>query len=141
MDRLRYQGTNGHLTIRPVVQNRGPKPTGLWYSVGDEWKKWCTGEEFYTSQLAVVYHLAVDEARTLRLTTPQEILNFTEDFGDPLDTWKVDWPAIAAKWGGIEIAPYQWSLRFDVRARWYYGWDVASGCLWRPEALVRYKVA
>ena len=26
------------------------------------------------------------------------------------------------------ITPYQWELRFELD--WYYGWDVASGCVW-----------
>ena len=88
----------------------------------------------------VVYQLRVDEGRILRLTTEREVFEFTREFADRADTWKVDWAAVAERWDGIEIAPYQWGCRMDVRTRWYYGWDVASGCLWAPEALVGYEL-
>ena len=45
------------------------------------------------------------------------------------------WPGVAAEgWAGIEIAPYIWARRLDGPARWYYGWDAASGCIWDPTA-------
>ena len=46
-----------------------------------------------------------------------------------------DWKLIAQEFDGIEIAPYQWEIRMDYNFFWYYGWDCASGCLWRPKNL------
>jgi hypothetical protein len=32
------------------------------------------------------------------------------------------------KYDGIEINPYQFEARYQYL--WYYGWDIASGCVW-----------
>jgi hypothetical protein len=90
-----------------------------------------------------VYRLKVDESRLLRLTSEQAIHTFTEKYRakiDDLPVWMagtrsissmhIEWPKVAAEYGGIEIAPYQWSCRLDPDVSWYYGWDVASGCIW-----------
>ena len=39
-----------------------------------------------------------------------------------------NWPLLATQCAGIEIAPYQHAFRSTHM--WYYGWDVASGCVW-----------
>lgn len=39
----------------------------------------------------------------------------------------------------FEIAPYQWERRLAREFMWYYGWDLASGVIWRPKnALVAF---
>ena len=139
MERLRYQAEKKTLNIIQQVQRTGPKPSGLWYSVGDEWKRWCEAEEFRTDTLAVVYRLIVDEGAILRLTTESEIRAFTARFrlrDTAWQTWDINWPRIAREWAGIEIAPYQWGCRLDTGTRWYSGWDVASGCIWDSRALL-----
>ncbi len=48
----------------------------------------------------------------------------------------IDWPLLAGiDWDGIEICPYLQEFRRS-NSGWYYGWDVASGCIWDSEALV-----
>lgn len=32
---------------------------------------------------------------------------------------------------GVEINPYQLEIR-NSDVYWYCGWDIASGCIWRP---------
>ena len=52
--------------------------------------------------------------------------------------WKdgaIDWPSVAETYTGIEICPYRRSQRMRDDARWYYTWDVASGCVWDPAAV------
>jgi hypothetical protein len=44
----------------------------------------------------------------------------------------IDWGKVASQYSGIEICPYQGGLRMDNRTRWYYTWDIASGCVWDP---------
>ena len=135
--RLRYQPTNGPVEVMIQAQvNHGMKPVGLWYSVGKEWEEWCEAEGFQAERLTHVYELNVDEGRILRITTQQELLDFTAKY-ETLDGtgWNINWQAVAEEWDGIEISPYQYGCRLDSMTRWYYGWDVASGCLWGPEAL------
>jgi len=83
--------------------------------------------------------IEVDMSRVLRLSTTAEILAFTEEhatFTDPRRLRQVvNWTAVMERYGGIEIAPYNWELRLDQRTWWYYTWDVASGCIWDRSAL------
>lgn len=134
MKRLRYQATNGPIAIELAIQKSYHKPTGLWYSVGEERKEWCDSEGFRLEQLAHVYELDINLDRVLRITTERELREFTRLYSDET-CWNIDWEAVAREWDGIEIAPYQWGCRMATATRWYYSWDVASGCLWRPEAL------
>jgi hypothetical protein len=46
--------------------------------------------------------------------------------------YDIDWERLAKEYDGVEIAPYQWQRRLSDQ-RWYYSWDCASGCIWRPK--------
>ena len=43
-----------------------------------------------------------------------------------------DWAKVASHYDGIEICPYIESRR---NMTWYYGWDVASGCVWNASGI------
>jgi hypothetical protein len=93
-------------------------------------------------------HLA-ERANILRLGSPAALDVFTAEYGGAppiyraLDqrfgerTMMIDWRRVASVYDGIIIAPYQWSRRLDGGARWYYGWDCASGCIWNATAIAR----
>ena len=141
--RLRYQPERKPLNIIPQVQRTGSKPFGLWYSVGDEWLQWCKAENFRVDCLAITYRLTVNDGAILRLTTEQEIREFSAQFllrDTPWQTWDINWPRVAEKWAGIEIAPYQYGCRFNAALRWYSGWDVASGCIWDQHGLDSWQI-
>ena len=53
----------------------------------------------------------------------------TNNYGDI----KIDWPKVASHYDGIEICPYLYDMRMD--SDWYYGWDVASGCVWSASGI------
>lgn len=114
------------------------KPTGLWVSVEDAadddqtWHSWCVREAFGLERLAhqAVLEL-VPEANVRHLGTIVELLRFTSEFRKPDPTTElhaIDWPRVQRTYGGLIIAPYQWSARLDLL--WYYVWDCASACLW-----------
>lgn len=77
----------------------------------------------------------------LHLNSPAKLDALTKQYG-VLPPWRtrpeaddylprylaIDWSAVAAQYGGILIAPYQWKRRLELT--WYYGWDCASGCAW-----------
>lgn len=121
------------------------KPHGLWVSVGDDWERWCRGEEFRTETLAHRSQVTlVDHPNVLVIDNSERLLSFTiEHEADPpwlnrstlprpdmLRGYHIDWPLVAYAYDGIIIAPYLWSCRLDHRTFWYYGWDCASGCIW-----------
>jgi len=133
--------------IRSVRQQRDPsdKPLGLWVSDDTEyggeamgWPHWCEAESFALDRLRhrQVVSLAAPE-RLLWLGSVSEIDEFHREFSEPLvRTYRViRWDRVAEKWAGIVITPYQWARRLDGNARWYYGWDCASGCIWDPSVI------
>ena len=127
-----------------ALQKAAPKPRGLWYACGSEWIEWLEGEmphwleegqnlydvrpRYSTVGVAEGYRGKRYVGGVLRITTDKEMEMF--DLGFHVTDMQIDWPRVASIWDGIEICPYQYSFR-DIYG-WYYGWDVASGCIWRP---------
>lgn len=132
-------------------QRAGSKPCGLWLSDdADEecsWPAWCKAEDFRTDWLRFQYRATLrPDANVLMLCSASEIDAFTEEFAVEIAdlgrhrVHHVDWPIIATRWQGIIITPYQWSRSLDGPARWYYGWDCASGCVWDISAFERFEL-
>jgi len=130
------------LDQRGYEQRVNDKPRGFWVSVKgeDDWPSWCRSEEFAADSLSVRHAVALAEhANILHLGSVSDILDFhseySETFGPYLDRQYIGWERVAEQYDGIIIAPYQWPLRLNDSARWYYSWDVASGCIWSVEAI------
>jgi hypothetical protein len=130
--------------FREVAQKEGPlsydKPKGLWYSVGDDWFRFTMGG--YTSAIKpYIYELEVDTSNVFKIKTEDELDHFTEVYGTPMlpdlhllanKDDAVDWHFLSRGYTGIEIAPFIWSRRMELK--WYYSWDAASGCIWNKGA-------
>jgi hypothetical protein len=123
------------------------KPKGLWYSVegnGEGWADWCRVEGFRLEQIAFRHRIEVDLDRMVVIRSVEEYDRFVEEYARYIvlrnSNFKfrhkdyVDWPTVAARFDGIEIAPYLWERRLDS-GLWYYGWDCASGVVWRRRAI------
>jgi hypothetical protein len=122
------------------------KPSGLWLSAEgpDDWRAWCEGENWYTQ--AMIYETEIvlkPDAPILQLRGAKALDRFTAEWSRPLPAIPsmniIDWRGIAKRYHGIVIAPYVWARRLNGSARWYYGWDCASGCVWNPEAVAEIK--
>jgi hypothetical protein len=117
------------------------KPKGLWYACGDEWIQWAINENYGFGDWVYLVH--IDMAKMLKLKNAAEVRGFSAEFEVPRNSlskseyyhFNIDWPKVAARYSGIEICPYVSSLRLEPEVAWYYGWDVASGCVWDPSAL------
>lgn len=127
-------------------QTRGWKPIGLWYACGGEWIEWLESEmpEWledgkYLYEVRPNYSVGGLAAGkngdyvggVLRLSTKEEVVAFSRTYSN---FEKVNWFEVSLIWDGIEICPYQSDLRLSMH-NWYYTWDVASGCIWRPSGL------
>lgn len=115
--------------------NSTHKPVGLWVSdesQRESWSWFCTMEAEWLSLGAYRFSVELDMDRILHLESCMDLLNFTERFRT---RYGINWEMVSESWPGILITPYQWSLRLDDRTHWYYGWDVASGCVWDPTAI------
>jgi len=129
--------------VRDEEQGRvlSSKPQGFWYGIGRDWIRHCA-IEVPDKLRAVMQQVFVDESKILMLRTAADVLDFSRTYGVETGVGHdrmrqvVDWPRVAARYGGIEIAPYQSELRSAQETRWYYGWDVASGCV-RDASAVR----
>lgn len=107
------------------------KPNGLWYAIGSEWIDWVRGEmPHWEGENAFV--VDIDESKILKIDTFEKLLAFDKEYGlkvmKGLKLTGINWSEVAKRYGGIEIAPYIYKGRFEIN--WYYGWDVASGCIW-----------
>jgi hypothetical protein len=128
------------------------KPRGLWLSVEgeDDWDNWCRREGFRNHDDYYIYEVELaDNANVLYITNAHELDEFTREYGSPETIggkarpspsdygYDIDWPRLAREYDGIIIAPYIWSRRMESITFWYYGWDCASGCIWRKRAIRR----
>lgn len=127
-------------------QKTAMKPYGLWYACGGEWIEWMKQEvpawledgqylyevfPKYSTTGLYDYEWGEYAGGVLRLSTKEEVEIFHDLFG----AWDhAQWVEVAKIWDGIEICPYQYELRLSS-VGWYYTWDVASGCIWRPSGL------
>ena len=128
--------------FRPVSNegNVHMKPKGLWYSCNESWKEWVTFDmpqwwESYNFK----YDIRVNLNSMLVIRTMEELLAFEQKYSAVNSPFGpgfkvIDWGAVANDYAGIEICPYHYDARFS--SDWYYGWDVASGCIWDSSALV-----
>lgn len=131
------------IAVEERVQTTDPamKPRGFWYEVNGDWRRWCRGEMPDWVAGKHLHRVSLGAERMLNIRRVDEIDAFVEAYhvsefvsgqwysGD-IDRG-IRWDRVAERWDGIEIAPYQWQRRLDGPI-WYYGWDCASGVIWRP---------
>jgi len=114
-----------------------PKPRGLWYACGDDWKEWVKFEmpHWYESYNHL-YEIKINPSNILFITSPGQFKIFENQYGynDRFGELEIDWMKVSSEWAGIEICPYQ--SEFRMSSSWYYPWDVASGCVWHGEGII-----
>jgi hypothetical protein len=114
-------------------QRVGPKPSGLWYGIGDSWIKWVKSE-MEDWEYDNVFKVNLNEKNILKIPSIIELRLFDKIYGVGDDYGRmINWVEVAKDYDGIEIAPYIIEARFEYH--WYYGWDVASGCIWNKDAI------
>ena len=130
--------------VRP--QTVGMKPEGMWYGVGTSWIEWVESEMPEKAH-DNVFKLDIDESKVLLIDDYSKFDVFEKEYStDLLEVLGVnsllgrigfnnmiDWKKVSEKWSGIEISPYLYKYR--LQKFWYYGWDCASGVIWKPDAI------
>jgi hypothetical protein len=131
--------------IRTVSQKPGRKPKGLWYGLGDEWLSFT---EYNMKRLLKEYNYVYTvqpSLNVLYISDLEELIEFTKRYGADYDAFSdqkcpgIGWKAVSKDYDGIEIIPFIYGAG-DLPAGedcvfWYYGWDVASGCVWSPNGI------
>ena len=119
------------LEQRVYSQRIGMKPHGFWYGFGNEWIDW-TRYEMPNWVGKYIYKVDIDKSNILEIKTRMDLMVFTRQHQSLKNVTgegdAIDWDVISKKYEGIEINPYQQEAR--TQYIWYYGWDVASGCIW-----------
>ena len=141
-DRVFYSPTPFN-SFRNEKQDRGytqyEKPKGLWYSCGKAWKQFAQTNNFRIHSYNHKYLLEVNLSRMCLIRNEKELLEFSEKYGELVNEgrrWAVDWSEVSRDCDGIEICPLP-NLEWDKKMyyRWFYDWDVASGCIWGNSAI------
>jgi hypothetical protein len=123
------------LEQRIFTQRAGMKPSGFWYGFGSEWLDWTRSEmPHWTGKY--IYSVDIGSSKVLRIKTHMELMMFHrkysitkfKDVPEDFDDKGISWHKVSQEYDGIEISPYQYEARMQYM--WYYGWDVASGCIW-----------
>jgi hypothetical protein len=131
-DRI-IMSNNSELTFNSIPtdrQTQGTKPKGLWYGIGSSWIDWVR-DEMPDWESDNAFKIDIDVDKILKITNSEELLAFNKKYGVKFKSYNViDWQRVASEYGGIEISPYNYKLRMSREVWWYYGWDVASGCIW-----------
>ena len=125
--------------ISGFSQKIGPKPNGLWYECQDgsseTWKEFCTLGMSKGYQYDSTYNVMLNDYEILFIPDEHHFEKFYKMYSvdhpsGPKFDKMIDWPKVAEHYAGIEICPYLSNKRMDDDSFWYYGWDVASGCVW-----------
>lgn len=108
------------------------KPKGFWYAIDNEWIKWCKSEMPHWIKKYNFEVILPENFNLLKIDNLFDLHLFSRKYRiiDQFGTIFIDWKKVAETYDGIEIAPYQYEARHDKSTLWYYGWDVASGCIW-----------
>ena len=127
--------------MRPMEQSTGMKPKGLWYSCGDEWIDWVSGEmPEWLAAANYLYEIEISDD-VYEIVSAKGLRQFENLYGVPMGggMLQIDWKKVQDDgWAGIQICPYRGEARYS--SMWYYGWDVASGCIWDPAGLTSFKL-
>ena len=117
------------------------KPVGLWYGINNSWVDWCSSEmpEWVTPNR---HKLEIDESKILKLSSISDMMKFNNKYlsKDPALTLfpHIEWHRVKSDgYTGIEIPTYHYQLRFADKFLWYYGWDVASGCIFDTRIITK----
>lgn len=141
--------SEGMPQISGFSQKPGRKPNGLWYECQDgsseTWEEFCNlgfgDTKHYENKYDGSYNVILKDGgyNMLIITDEHYFDKFVKMYSIPHHLFPddpeeniIDWPKVAEHYAGIEICPYLYSKR---SMSWYYGWDVASGCVWDPRGI------
>lgn len=137
-DRIRMcdEPFNG-IQVEQYKQRITFKPEGLWFGFGTFWIDWVKDEmpEWIKDG---IYKLTID---TSKILVVDSLSDFHKKYNVKLygHAIGINWLRIANEFSGIEIPSYQRDFRLASDYLWYYGWDVASGCIWDKSALIGWE--
>lgn len=119
------------------------KPQGLWYQINNSWEEWCK----YNmpnwigpgNRGSHKIDFEIDKTNVLVIQTLEEFDLFHNTYCTPHPFLKseshINWKKVSETYDGIEISDHFCERRLEEHCSWYYGWDVASGCIWNTDII------
>lgn len=137
----------------------GIKPTGLWYSLGNEWIDWCEGNMCGWVKPKII-EIEIDLSKMLIIETIDDVENCIKKYSKELYSgshlFNIDWEEMSCHYTGIEIRNYhslKWGrmnffsrkkfthkIDFKIDDLWLSAWDVSSGCIWDLSIIKSHKL-
>ena len=122
------------------------KPDGLWYAFGDSWLYW-TSMNMSEKNYEHTYKVVVDKSKIVSIRNQDMLDDFNSEFTFKTDSnfmpYIVDWVKVSQKYSGFEIPAYDdleiSGDRYIIRNRWLVNWDIPSGVIWNPDAIIKLK--
>ena len=134
-----------HKKPRLKLQIIDLKPNGLWYSCGIEWYVYFRNEiaPQETKLTKSVNKLTIDYSNIKIIQNLEELVIKQKKYRirhkmDKYYTF-IDWKKVQKEYSGIQICPNLRNLIPPSKKclSWYRSWDVASGCIWNPDAILK----
>jgi hypothetical protein len=131
---------NNVITFNDITkQKSSSKPSGLWYGIGTSWIDWVKSE-MPKWDYENIFEVKINESKVLKIDNIDDLYEFTEKYEDQslnntmMSNYYIDWNKLSNEYSGIEIVPHIYEAVYDLN--WYYGWDVASGCIWNKNGII-----
>ena len=122
------------------------KPDGFWYAFGDSWlyfTEYNMTNDYYDA-LQHAYKVVVDKSKILSIRNQDMLDQFNDEFSVETDMrlfpYVIDWVKVTQRYSGFEIPCYN-NIDTDtlVANRWLNLWDIPSGVIWNPDAVLKLK--
>ena len=137
-------------------QNKSFKPIGFWYSCYNSWYDWIIQEGMFDFLYKYIHEITLNRNILTDIKNKDKnkllVINNIKDFDTfdkkyrhlYIDSKKnkynfINWDKVAKDYGGIEICPFLKKKKSDIiyNMSWYDTWDVASGCIWNIESIIK----
>lgn len=135
-------------------QKESVKPIGLWYAYNDDWKNFVTKVLDPKNKKSLLKHKYIievnktdiehpDKSKVLFIDNAEDLEEFTDKYSIK-DSTNISWDSVAKDYAGIEIGNYSVLKEYvqDHRVSellWIGTLDMDSGCVWNPDAVVRFE--
>lgn len=108
------------------------KPDGFWFAAGSEWVDW-TESEMPQWKGDNLYDVEVNEDECIVIEDEIDMREFHAKYRTRDGSEMIDWQKVSKDAKGVIFKRY--FPEFRRRYKWYYTWDIASGCVWDASAI------
>lgn len=141
-DKIRMKGSDNNSLDR--------KPFGLWYGFGKNWLNWSGRNR---DKKEYIHEIEINDLNIFKISNDEGLSDFSKkyaatglssriygtdtDVGIGSEFFRhsfINWKKVSDEYDGIEINPRMMCCNPKGEIiHWYYGWDVASGCVWNSD--------